>query len=218
MSKNPFSFGANEPSPPPTPPRGASQKPAAAPPAPAPPPPPSPTYPTLVDYFILLLGFALSVFLSRVGPLPVAAKDFVTAPAVRQVVPYLSDMMRLPEGVLLMWPIFLVVQRVRGRKQGLTSIEWLWIISWLGVAGLAALTACKNSVGLPDAVQNTMLLAPRLWYVILVPSMAAVAVVMRLLSVFSRQAAPWTHSFGLALLAWPVLPLAGILTAANFTG
>ena len=212
MSKNPFSFtsppAADEP--PPSPRRGTSQKPAPA-------PPPSPTYPSLVDYFVLLLGLALSVFLCRAGPLPVAPKDFVAAP-LRPAVAALSDMMRLPEGVLLMWPIFLVTQRLRGRKQGLTSIEWLWIISWVGVVGLAALTAWKNGLGYPDAVQGYLLLAPRLWYVILVPSMAAVAVVLRFLSLFSRQAAPWTHSFGLALLVWPVLPLAGILTAATFTG
>ena len=67
-------------------------------------------------------------------------------------------------------------------------------------------------------MQGYVLLVPRLWYVILVPSMAALAVVLRLLSMFSRQAAPWTHSFGLVLLAWPVLPLAGILTTANFVG
>ena len=180
--------------------------------------PDPPLPPTLVDYFFLLLGFALSVFLSRSGPLPVAAKAFVTAVPLRQIIPYLSDMMRLPEGVLLLWPVFLVIQRLRGRKQGLTSIEWLWIISWVGVAGLAALTAWKNNVGFPDAVQGYVLLVPRLWYVILVPSMAALAVVLRLLSMFSRQAAPWTHSFGLVLLAWPVLPLAGILTTANFVG
>ncbi len=177
-----------------------------------------PLPPTLVDYFFLLLGFALSVFLSRAGPLPVAAKAFVTAAPLRQIIPYLSDMMRLPEGVLLLWPVFLLIQRVRGRKQGLTSIEWLWIISWVGVAGLSALTAWKNNVGFPDAVQGYVLLVPRLWYVILVPSMAALAVVLRLLSVFSRQPPPWTHSFGLVLLAWPVLPLVGILTTANFVG
>ena len=56
---------------------------------------------------------------------------------------------------------------------------------------------------------------PWLWYVILVPSMAGLGVVLRLLGVFSRRPAPWTHAFGLALLAWPVLPLAGVLTMGN---
>ena len=81
--------------------------------------PDPPLPPTLVDYFFLLLGFALSVFLSRAGPLPVAAKAFVTAAPLRQIIPYLSDMMRLPEGVLLLWPVFLVIQRCADGNRGL---------------------------------------------------------------------------------------------------
>ena len=184
-----------------------SQKPAPA---------PSPSRPNLVDYFLLLLGFALSVYLTRVGPLPIQAKDFVSDPRLRQVVPYLSDLMRLPEGVLLLWPIFLLLQRMLGRKQGLTSIEWLWVLSWVGVAVLGSLSAWKNSIGFSDWLLPYLALAPRLWYVILVPSMAAMAVVLWLMSLFSRQAAPWTHAFGLALLTWPVAPLVVVLTAANF--
>ena len=178
---------------------------------------PAPSRPNLVDYFLLLMGFALSVYLARVGPLPIQAQDFVADPRLRQVVPYLSDLMRLPEGVVLLWPFFLMVQRVLGRKQGLTSIEWLWVLSWMGVALLCGLTAWKNSIGVADWLLPYLSLIPRLWYVILVPSMAALAAVLRVMSLFSRQPAPWTHSFGLALLVWPVLPLAGILTAANFT-
>jgi hypothetical protein len=177
---------------------------------------PAPSRPNLVDYFLLLIGFALSVYLTRVGPLPIQAKDFVADPRLRQIVPYLSDLMRLPEGVVLLWPFFLTLQRILGRKQGLTSIEWLWVLSWLGVAVLSGLTAWQNSIGFADWLLPYLSLVPRLWYVILVPSMAALAVVLRVMSLFSRQPAPWTHSFGLALLVWPVLPLVGILTAANF--
>jgi hypothetical protein len=189
-----------------------SQKPAPAPP----PPPPRLSRPNLVDYFLLLLGFALSAFLTHVGPLPVEAQEFVAHPRLRAAVSHLPDVMRLPEGVLLLGPLFLVTQFVTGRRQALTSIEWLWLLSWLGVVALSGLTAWKYVIPFPDAVLPYIALVPRLWYVILAPSMAVLGVVLRLLSLFSRRPAPWTHSFGLALLVWPVLPLIGILAVARF--
>ena len=187
-------------------------------PAPAPPPPPRPSRPTLVDYFLLVLGFALSTYLTRVGPLPVEAREIVADPRLQTAVTYLPDVMRLPEGVLLLGPLFLITQFVMGRRQGLTSIEWLWVLSWLGVVVLSGLTAWRNVIPFPDAVLPYIALVPRLWYVLLVPSMAALAVVLRLLGLFSRRPAPWTYSFGLVLLVWPVLPLAGILAVARFQG
>lgn len=170
----------------------------------------------LPDYLLVLLGFALSTYLTRIDPLAVEARDMVADPRLRTAATYLPDVMRLPEGVLLLGPLFLVTQVVAGRRQGLTSIEWLWLLSWLGVAALASLTAWKTAVVFPAAVLPYLALAPRLWYVILVPSMAVLGVALRVLGLFSRRPAPWTHSFGLALLVWPVLPLVGILAVARF--
>jgi hypothetical protein len=191
---------------------GEQPKNAAAPPA------PRPSRPLLVDHLLILLGVALSTYLCRIDPLLVEAREVVANPRLRTAVSYLPDVMRLPEGVLLLGPLFLVGQFVTGRRQGLTSIEWLWLLSWLGVVGLSGLTAWKAVVVFPDAVLPYLALVPRLWYVFLVPSMAALAVVVRVLSLFSRRPAPWTHSFGLALLVWPVPPLVAIVAVARFQG
>ena len=167
-----------------------------------------------MDYFLVLLGFALSIYLARIAPLPVEARDPAADPRLRTAVSYLSDFMRLPEGVLLLGPLFLVIQWAAGRKQGLTSIEWLWVLSWFGVAILTGLAAWKNA--LPDLAPSLIGRLPWLWYLILVPSMAGLGVVLRLMGLFSRRPAPWTHSLGLALLVWPLLPLAGVLTMGRF--
>ncbi len=195
---NPFPFGQAE---------GRQAVPAAPPPSP-------PLRPTFIDYFLIVLGFALSAYLARIAPLPVEARDAAADPRLRTAISYLSDFMRLPEGVLLLGPLFLVGQWARGRKQGLTSLEWLWVLSWFGVAILTGLTAWRNAFpGLAPSVIGRL---PWLWYLILVPSMAGLGVVLRLLGMFSRRPAPWTHALGLALLVWPVLPLAGVLTVGKF--
>jgi hypothetical protein len=171
-----------------------------------------------VDYLLVLVGFSLSIYLARIGPLPVEAKDFVAEPRMRALVPYLSDVMRLPEGVILLGPLFLAIQFVLGRRQGLTSIGWLWLFSWVGVAVITGLTAWKNTVGLPDAGQQQYLAwiawVPCLWYAILATTMAVVALVLKALSLFSRRPAPWTHAFGAALLLWSGL-LAGLVVAVG---
>jgi hypothetical protein len=200
-----------------------SQKTAAAPTAPAPPAAPTRPYapprPTIFDYLFILFGFSLSLYLVRIDPLPAKAADWVQNPYRESFVPLLPDLMRLPEGAILMWPVFLLLQRLRWRKKGLTSVEWLWILSWLGVAFLAGLAVWNASQGIPDnlkAPDAVRLAAPRLWYLIFVPTMAALGVLLWFFSLFAREPAPWTHSFGLALLLWPLLPLAGVLTLGEF--
>jgi hypothetical protein len=56
----------------------------------------------------------------------------------------------------------------------------------------------------------------KLWYLIFVPSMAGLAVVLGLAGLLRRGPAPWTHTFGVALILWPVAPLAGILAFGKF--
>ena len=103
-----------------------------------------PSRPTLVDYFLLLGGFALSLSLLQLGsPLRVEPTEALPE-ALRDLVPGLAAPMRLPEGIILLWPFFYGIQRVRGRSQGLTSAEWLWVISWIGVALLTALSLAER--------------------------------------------------------------------------
>jgi hypothetical protein len=55
-----------------------------------------------------------------------------------------------------------------------------------------------------------------LWYVVVVPSMSVTAIVLSLFGLVARTTPPWTHSLAVALIIWPVLPLAGILALTRF--
>ncbi|HVS36315.1 MAG TPA: hypothetical protein VMS17_12160 [Gemmataceae bacterium] len=169
---------------------------------------------TFLDYLLILLGVALSVYLVRIGPLHVEAREAGADLRLRTVVTYLPEFMRLTEGVILIGPLLLAIQWLRGRKQGLTSIEWLCVLSWFGAAILAGLEGWRNAF--PDWAPPWSGRLPWLWYLIVVPSMAGLGLVMRLLGLFSRRPAPWTHALGLALLVWPVLPLAAVLAVGKF--
>ena len=135
-----------------------------------------PLRPVFIDYWLIVLGFALSAYLAHIAPLPVEARDPAADPRLRTAISYLSDLMRVPEGVLLLGPPFLAVQWLRGRRQGLTSIGWLWVLSWFGVAILTGLAAWRNAF--PDLTPSVIARLPWLWYLILVPSMAGLGVVL----------------------------------------
>ena len=173
-----------------------------------------PLRPTFLGYFLLLAGVALSAYLVRLAPLPIGPRDPAADPQLRTALAFAAEFMRLTEGVILLGPLLLATQWLRGRRQGLTSIEWLWVLSWFGAALLAALAALKHF--LPDF--NLLSLAPWLWYLIVVPSMAGLGVVLRVLGLFSRRPAPWTHALGLALLIWPVPLLAVVLAVGKYGG
>src|SRR5262245_61244400 len=95
-----------------------------------------PSRPTLVDFLLIVSGFALSLFLARAEGLRVTPAPGAPAVVGNHLVPILPQLVRLPEGVILLWPAFLLTQRVLGRQQGLTSGEWLWVFAWLGTAVL----------------------------------------------------------------------------------
>jgi hypothetical protein len=170
----------------------------------------------MLDYWLLLLGCGLSLYLMRLGPLAAAADDSRTDPALRAFVARLPDLMRLPEGVFLLWPLFLALQRVRGRKLGLTFGEWLWVLAWLGTAFLTGLSAWQKWGTLPELVQPYAVKSRLVWYIVIVPAMAAFAGLLTLGGLLRRVPAPWTHSCGLALMIWPVAPLSGILLLGKF--
>jgi hypothetical protein len=191
--------------------------------------------PTVADYFLLLLGCALSFYLIRLGhPLGVlgasAPKEEVqyighmkvepgpeaTSPALRYLVLTLPDLLRLPEGIILLWPLFLALQRLRGRRQTLTSGEWLWVFAWLGTAVLTGLAAWNQWGTPPEFLATRASWPPVLWYVILVPSMSLIAVLLLLFGLLGRWQLPWTHTFGLVLIIWPAMPLALILTLGKY--
>jgi hypothetical protein len=167
--------------------------------------------PTLLDYFLLLAGCSLSLFLIQIKPWKFEAKEGLGAPAA-DLVGQLGDIMRLTEGVVLLWPIFLALQSLRGRAHGLSAGEWLWVIAWLGVATMTGLAAWAKWGTLPEWLQDHADKPRMIYYMIVAPSMGALAMLFAVIGLVRRSPIPWTQSFSLALVTWPVLPLAGILT------
>jgi hypothetical protein len=73
-----------------------------------------------------------------------------------------------------------------------------------------------NAGTLPELMQPYATTPRKLWYLIFVPSMAGLALLLSLVSLVRRGAVPWTHTFGLVLLLWPIAPLLGILSLGKF--
>ncbi|HWG47585.1 MAG TPA: hypothetical protein VN688_32780 [Gemmataceae bacterium] len=172
--------------------------------------------PTLVDYIFLLVGGSLSLYLLSLSPLLVKPSSDNPSTALRAFVAFLPAAMRLPEGIVLMGPIFYLMQLLRRRGWGLTSLEWLWTINGLGVAVLAGLAVWHRSDTLPAFMQPYATMPPKLWYLIFVPSMAALAALLGIVGMVRRVAVPWTHTFGFVLLLWPIAPLLGIISLGKF--
>lgn len=176
----------------------------------------APSRPSVVDYLLLLAGGSLSLYLHSVSPLAVKPHREDWPAAVQELIAFLPAAMRLPEGIVLLGPLFYLTQLARRRAWALTSLEWLWAINWLGVAALAGVALWLRSGSMPDALHPYAVRPRHLWYLIFVPSLAALALVLGLLGMVRRAAVPWTHTLGLALLVWPAAPLAGILALARF--
>jgi hypothetical protein len=184
--------------------------------------------PSLLDFFLLLVGYALSFFLARL-PLPFFPEPATGAiPGTHGAADVLPRLLQLPDGVILLWPFFYLIQLGLGRSRGMTAGEWLWLFAWLGNAALHTLALLVRLMALSEALRtyNTALATYSvywthwpaiIWYVILIPSMAVIAVVIALLGAFSRESPPWTNNLGLVLIIWPILPLVGILAVVNLS-
>jgi len=168
--------------------------------------------PTFLDYFLLLSGFALTLWLlSLYPPVPPASEDENLSPAMKKLAPELPNLVRLPQGVILLWPIFLLWQTIQGRKQSLTAGEWLWVFSWLGTAVVVGLAAWSKFGTLPEVLQNSERTVRVVWFVILTSAIAAAGIIIGFGGLIWRVRRPWTHTCALALVIWPALPLLGIL-------
>jgi hypothetical protein len=123
--------------------------------------------------------------------------------------------MRLPEGVILLWPLFFATQWP-GRSRSLTPGEWIWLFAWVGVALLTCLTALEHLGGLPGFMQAHARKPLLLWYVIAMPAMGGLALVFLVVSLF-KPSPPWTHNLGLALVLWPAVPALTVLALGRFS-
>jgi hypothetical protein len=176
----------------------------------------APSRPTLVDYVFLLAGSSLSLYLLNLHPLLVQPTRENLPPRLYDALAFLPTIMRVPEGILLLGPIFFLTQFGRRRGQGLTALEWLWALSWLGISLLTALDFWDRSGTLPELMHPYAALPRKLWYLVFVPSLAALAAILGLFGMLRRGASPWTHMFSLVLLLWPIAPLVCILSLGKF--
>jgi hypothetical protein len=164
-----------------------------------------------VDYFLIFVGLSLSLYLNQIsGPRPEPRSD-VPASIGLYIVPLLPALLYLPQGIILLWPLFYGTQWLAGRPQALTAVEWLWGVAWLGTL-LLTIWALWRHLGTPPAFADNLAYPPQsIWTVIVVPIISAAALVVGLIGLIGRWQQPWTHTFGIVLMVWPVLPLAGLL-------
>jgi len=163
--------------------------------------------PSMADYLLILFGLTLSLyFVALSGLNPVVdrgASVFLTA--LGSVVPLL---LFLPLGVVLLWPLFFTLGKLAGRSQKLALGEWLWGFAWLVSLVMAIWMVWKASGGAPESLtseefRETLVAI----YALYLLAMGVVAFFTWLFCLFSTSLFPWTHTFALALLFWPVLPL-----------
>lgn len=184
-----------------------------------PPPLPRPevSRPYLIDHLAVLAGVALSLYLMHLAPLkaePSAELDW----RLRQAYAFLALIIRLPEGVLLLWPVFFGLQYFR-RSERLSAGEWLWLLGWVGAALLTvlALVASLKLEFLPESLPSLAEKARILYYLLVTPALALLALLVALLGLFRSWVPPWTHSLALALLLWPAPAAALVLLTGGLT-
>jgi hypothetical protein len=112
------------------------------------------SHPTGLDYLLILTGFALSLFLQQISRLEVSLGADAPNWAIPTVIPLLPTFLILPQGVLLLWPIFYATQRLLGRPQALTAGEWLWGFSWLGTVFLVVYAGWARWGRLPEFIKE----------------------------------------------------------------
>lgn len=158
--------------------------------------------PRVVDYFLMLCGVALSLLLGEWSGLktrPSADPPDTVVRAIAAIHPYLFF---LPLGLLLLWPIFYMTQRIVGRRQPMSAAEWLWGLAWL--ADLVVIGwILWQAFGTPPDVKRAMITG----YIIFVATAAALALAIGLVDLVGRWPQPWTHHFCLVLMIWSVLPV-----------
>jgi hypothetical protein len=185
--------------------------------------------PTGVDYFLILAGCCLSLLLANVSrPVPKPNSDapawvketLLEPPLDLQIkelfgdhhrpLPVLTLLLLLPEGIILLWPVFYTLQLIQGRPQALSAGEWLWGFAWLGTVLLTGWTLWMHWS--PPAFAKDLTYSPQaIWTILVLPSMAFIAVVIGLISLVAGWKQTWTHTFGLVLIIWPVVPMAGLV-------
>src|SRR5262249_51434532 len=107
--------------------------------------------------------------------------------------------------------MFYGTQRLLGRRLPLSAGEWLWGVAWLGTVLITGWVMWAHLGTLPAFAENLDYPPQFLWTIIAGTAMAVTALLIGLVSLVVRWSQPWTHSFGLMLLIWPMIPLGALL-------
>jgi hypothetical protein len=170
--------------------------------------------PTLIELFLLLGGYALSLWLAQVNKMKDTAGEDILVQSFGNALPFL--MLRLTEGIVLLLPLFWILQIIEGRRQWLAAGEWLGLFAWFGTFLVTIEGICQYADLLPQRLRELAAWPLILWYLVVVPAMALVALLLAVLGLFSRKQQPWTHRLGLALMMWPVVPLVVMVIAGQW--
>jgi len=167
--------------------------------------------PTWLDFFLILVGCAASLVLTDWSGFHAHETRQTPELARRLLLGHLPALLFLPLGILLFWPVFYATQRLGGRQPHLTAGEWLWGVAWLGALALTVWIAWQHWGAPPEILRpSTFKVHVFVGYAVGVLALAGVAVLIGIVNLIGRWSQPWTHTFSLVLVVWPVLPLAAL--------
>ncbi len=165
--------------------------------------------PRFPDYFFILTGLALSALLAGLSGLQVRSARASSSALMQALTQVFPTLLFLCLGVVLLWPVFYLTQRALGRTQELTWGEWLWGLAWLGALLFTTWIVWKGLGTIPEFLATAGFKhGVMIGYLLSILSLGGLAIVLYVVGLVRRVPSPWTHTFGLALLIWPLLPLA----------
>src|SRR5687767_10948176 len=103
------------------------------------------TRPRFLDYLLMVAGSALSILLADLSGLHARPPEATSSAVVSAIARTFPSLLFLGVGVVLLWPVFYMNQRILGRKEDLTWGEWLWGLAWLGYLALTGWIAWKST-------------------------------------------------------------------------
>jgi len=169
------------------------------------------TRPHLFDYLLICAGAGVSALLADFSGVRVLTSESAS-PLLQGFAKTIPFHLFLPVGILLFWPIFQAGQRLLGREQGLSLGEWLVGLAWLGALALTGILTWKGAGSAPDILTGPeiihSLVSGYIFCTIALGSIAVLLILVNLLTLWRPR--PWTHTFGLVLLMWPLVLLAAI--------